>query len=536
MDTIFYNGVIKTLDDAYPQVSAIAVKNGVIVRAGSDEEMLALAGEHTKKVDLGGRFALPGFCDTHMHVFLTGMFARRIDLTNVKSWAEAVELCRKDAEKARAEGRWILGSNFNQDYWSDTHKIPDRHDLDAIAEDVPVFLQRACGHIACCNTKALQICGLWEERKETTKETMDFEESGLPNGYVRENTAFIPQSYFGQYTKDEIKDMVVEACQNALSKGLVQLHSHDFGMLGADYEAGVQVYRELEEEGRLPLRIYQQNYVRGMKELEEFLSMGYKQNDAIGHFKFGPVKMVADGSLGSHSAAMRQPYHNDPETRGILMYRDEEVEEVCLRAMSEGYDFVAHCIGDAALEQVLNAIERGHYQYGRADSRDGIIHCQIMDKEQQDRFKKLNMVAYVQPIFVKADGLVVDDCVGEELAKQSYNWRLYIDLGVHMCGGSDCPIEPFDPLPGLYYAVTRKDANGRPWHPENGVTLDEAVRMFTVEAAYASHEEAERGTLGVGKYCDMVVMDKNIYEEPIEELLNTRVVMTIVDGEIAYQA
>lgn len=535
LDTIFYNGVIKTLDEAYPQVSAIAVKDGVVLRAGDDEEILALADEATKKVDLNGKLALPGFCDTHMHVFLTGMFARRIDLTNVTSWAEAVELCRKDAQKARVENRWVLGSNFNQDYWVDTQKIPDRHDLDAIAEDVPVFLQRACGHIACCNTLALQYCGLWGERKETTKEKMDFETTGLPNGYLRESTAFIPQSYFGRYDKEEIKDMVEEACQKALSKGLVQLHSHDFGMLGADYQTGVQIYRELEEEGRLPLRIYQQTYVGGVKDLEDFLSLGYSQNDAIGHFKFGPVKMVTDGSLGSHSAAMRKPYHNDPATRGILIYRDEEVETVCKKTMEAGYDFVAHCIGDAALEQVLNAIEKGRGECARADARDGIIHCQIMDAKQQERFQQMNLVAYVQPIFVKADGMVVDGCVGEELAKQSYNWRRYADLGVHMCGGSDCPIEPFDPLMGLYYAVTRKNAGGVSWYPENGVTLDEAVRMFTVEAAYASREETKRGTLGIGKYCDMVVLDRNIYEKDIEELLHTQVDMTVVDGNIVYR-
>ena len=159
-----------------------------------------------------------------------------------------------------------------------------------------------------------------------------------------------------------------------------------------------------------------------------------------------------------------------------------------------------------------------------------------MDQAQQDRFKEMNLVAYVQPVFLKADSKVVDDCVGPELGKQSYNWRRYEDLGVHMCGGSDCPVEPFDVLPNLYYAVTRRDGrNGPQWYPENGVTLEEAVEMFTSEAAYASYDEDRYGTLTVGKYADLVVLDRNIFERPLEELFDTQVMLTMVEGEIVYQ-
>ena len=536
MDTIFYNGVIKTLDEAYPQVSAMAVKDGVILRVGSDEAMLALADEHTKKIDLEGKFALPGFVDTHLHLYMGGAFARRINLSGARSWAEIVEICKAYAVKAREEGRRVVCGKFNNDYWSDTNKIPDRHDLDAIAEDVPVFMQRACGHLSTCNTKALQLAGLWEERKETTKLTMDFGSDGLPNGYLRERTTGRVSKIIMNFEVEDVKNLIEETCQKALEKGLVGVHSHDFNIVSdGDQKKVLQAYKELVDEGRLPIRVYQQNTFREHEQIDDFLSWGYHQNDSIGRFTFGPVKFVADGSLGSHSAAMRKPYKNDPEMRGILNLSDEKILNLAEKAAAAGFDMVAHCIGDRALEQVMNVFEHTTKKYPRANTRNGIIHCQIMDEEQQDKFREMNMVAYVQPIFVKADGLVVDDCVGEELGRQSYNWRRFKDMGVHMCGGSDFPIEPFDPLPNLYYAVTRMTNKGEPWYPENGVTLDEAVRMFTVEAAYASHEEATRGTLGVGKYCDMVVLDKNIYEEPIEELLNTTVEMTVVDGEVAYR-
>ena len=537
MDTIFYNGIIRTLDKAYPQASAMAVKDGVILRLGSDEEVLPLKQSHTRLVDLEGKLVLPGFSDTHLHILFHGTFKRRIDLVNTTTYAEVVQLCRADAERARAEHRWVVGCNFNQVNWTDCNKIPDRHDLDAIAEDVPVFLQRACGHIVCLNTKALQLAGLWDERADTTKQTMDFGPDGLPNGYVRENSAMCVQSCWERYTVPEIKDLLEAACREAASKGIVQVHSDDFNLIADDdFEDVLQAYRELNEEGRLPIRVNEQIRFRRLDQLQRFLDLGYRANDTIGRFKFGPIKFLCDGSLGSHSAAMRAPDRNDPGTQGLLLFQDEELYELAKLAYTNSFHLVAHCIGDAALEQMLNTIQRVSREFPYADRRNGIIHCQIMDAQQQDRFKEMNLVAYVQPVFIKADSKVVDDCVGAELGRQSYNWRRYEDLGVHMCGGSDCPVEPMDVLPNLYYAVTRRDGrNGTEWYPENGVTLDEAVEMFTKEAAYASYDEARYGTLTVGKYADLVVLDRDIYTRPLEELFDTQVMMTMVEGEVVYE-
>jgi len=200
MDTIFYNGIIHTLDKAYPEVSALAIKDGVILRLGSDEEILALKDPQTRLIDLQGRLMLPGFADTHLHLLFYGTFRRRIDLVNTTTYEEVVRMCREGAEKVRGTNRWVIGCNFNQINWTDTNKIPDRNDLDAIASDVPIFLQRACGHIVCMNTMALQLAGLWDEREATTKETMDFCPDGLPNGYVRENSAMCVQSCWERYT------------------------------------------------------------------------------------------------------------------------------------------------------------------------------------------------------------------------------------------------------------------------------------------------------------------------------------------------
>ena len=414
----------------------MAIKDGVILRLGSDEEILALKEPQTRLIDLQGRLMLPGFADTHLHLLFYGTFRRRIDLVNTTTYEEVVRMCREGAEKVRGTNRWVIGCNFNQINWTDTNKIPDRtDDFNLIADD--------------------------------------------------------------------------------------------------DFEDVLQAYRELNEEGRLPIRVNEQIRFRRTDQLQRFLDLGYRANDTMGHFKFGPVKFLCDGSLGSHSAAMRQPYHNDP---GLLLFTDEELYDLAKLAYTNGYHLTAHCIGDAALEQMINTIQRVSTEFPHADRRNGIIHCQIMDEALHDRFRKLNLVAYVQPIFIKADSAVVDDCVGAELGRQSYNWRRYEDMGVHMCGGSDCPVEPFDVLPNIYWAVTRKGKPGmEAWYPENGVTLEEAVEMFTKEAAYASYDEAKYGTITVGKYADLVVLDRNIYDRPLEELCETQVDLTMVEGEIVFQ-
>lgn len=537
MDTILYNGRIHTLDKAYPDVTAIAIKNGVILRLGSDEEILPLKTDDTKVIDLDGKFVLPGFVDSHLHLLFTSTFRSRVDLRETKTYAEAVELCLDEIQEKRKNDKWLVASNFNEVGWSDFDHIPDRHDLDKIADDIPVFWQRACGHIVCLNTLALQKSGLWDERADTTKETMDFGEDGLPDGHVRENSAMNIQKNWESYSVEEMKDLLEAIMKDAASKGIVQVHSDDFNLIrDDDFKEVLQAYKELSEEGRMPIRVNEQIRFKRVEQLKEFLDLGYRANDTIGRFKFGPVKFLMDGSLGSHSAAMREPYKNDPDTKGILLFEDEEVYELAKLAYTNSYHIVAHCIGDAALDQMLNTIERVSTEYPAPDRRNGIIHCQIMDEKQQDRFREMNLEAYVQPIFIKADSKVVDDCVGPELAKQSYNWRRYIDLGVHMSGGSDCPVEPYDILPNLYYAVTRRDEkNGKEWYPENGITLEEAVEMFTKEAAWASYDEDKYGTLTVGKYADLVVLDRNIYERPLEELFDTQVLMTMVEGETVYE-
>ncbi len=535
MDTILYNGKIYTQDKAYPSCSAIAIKNGVIAAMGSNSEILALSKDNTEKIDLKQRRVLPGFEDSHLHLLFYAIQASAVNLAAARSLEDVKSLCGEKVQWAKQNGKWIQGVSFNQDDW-DIKKLPTRHDLDRISTEVPISIRRACYHISVCNTKALEILGLMENISDEAKINMGFNEDGTPDGLIKEDLQNIITEAQPLPTKDEIKDLIILGLNHAASKGITQVHSDDFMVLpGDDGETIMNAYKELAAEGKLPIRVYQQCLLWEENSLERFLKRGHKTGDDYGFYRIGPFKIIGDGSLGAHTAYMRKPYLNEPGTCGLARYTDEQLYEICKTAHNNGMQLAIHCIGDASLEQALNALKKLQLDYTRTNCRHGIVHCQIMDNKQHDMFHELNLLAYVQPIFLRCDMNIVDECVGSELAKQSYNWRRYEDTGVHQSGGSDCPVEAFDILPNIEYAVTRTNPDtGKSWYPENKVTLKEAIRIFTYEGAYASFSESIRGSLSVGKYADLVVLDKDIFEVPENQIHNINVDITMVGGKIAY--
>ncbi len=462
---------------------------------------------------------------------------RQVSLWDVTSWREAKERLSA-ALKTLPAGKWLVASGMNQDDWSDTHKLPDRHDLDAISSEVPVYLTRVCGHIVCLNTKALELTGFINERSGATQETIDFGEDGLPNGYIREVSVNRAADNLPVPDIAEIKDMILQITNAAAAKGITRIHSDDCQMFSPQsWRTIIQAYRELAAEGKLPVRVYEQLRFLNPSDFQTFLDEGYRFNQRFGRFKIGPLKVVTDGSLGAHSAAMLEPYRNDPGVKGIFLFTDDELRALIDAAYSNGFNAVIHCIGDGALEQTLDILQEEEAKHPADDRRSGIIHCQIMSAAQQDRFKELGLLAYVQPVFIRSDARIVADCVGEEKAAQSYNWRRFLDLGIHMSGGSDCPVERFDPIPNMFYAVTRKPSvDAEPWYPQNGVTLDEAVNMFTQEGSYAACDEDISGVLKPGMSADLTVTDGDIYAIAPEEFFNVQTVMTMVEGEIVYRS
>lgn len=536
MNTIFYNGIIYTQDTAYPVCSAAAVKNGIITALGTNEEILQLKEKDTELIDLKGNFMVPGFTDSHLHFLFYAQEKSQIDLAGVRNFEEAVALCREHVESARRNGRWIRAAGFNQDFW-EIKEMPTRGDLDRIAADVPVIMRRTCHHITVCNSKALELAGLLAERKESTCHEMGFYEDGTPNGVVREMTQNVVAEAMPPLSDREIKELIQAAAKDAARQGITEVQTDDFALIPGDCgERILNIYREMAEQDQLDVRIYEQCSVESPEGLRRFLENGHRTGESYGFFRVGPVKIIADGSLGAHTAAMMKPYRNEPSARGILNYTDEVMEELVAMAQEHHLQTAIHCIGDDALRQAVQALRKAHIKNPQGDIRHGIVHCQIMDKEQQNWFRELNLIAYIQPVFLRYDMNIVEECVGKEIAATSYNWRRFADLGVHLAGGSDCPVEKFDVLPNLEYAVTRTNPEtGQSWYPENSLTVREALKAFTWEGAYASFSEQVRGTITVGKYADLTVMDRNILEIPSKEIHNAEILLTMTGGKVTYR-
>lgn len=536
MDRIFYNGVIRTLDAAYPLCSAAAVKDGVILRLGSDEEILALAEAGTEKIDLGKKLMLPGFIDSHLHMLNYIEFLEQVNLSGAVSLDEVKARLSEGLPQAIEKGRWLAGVSFNQDYW-DAPLMPTRKDLDEVSAEVPIVIRRACFNMSVVNTKGMDMLGILGEREATSDMLLGYYEDGTPNGIIRQHSQDILAHAVTIPPLEEIKRMILKACGDMIEKGITSVHSEDYINYAVDSSELVsQAFKELAAEDKLPVRVYQQCAFRTKEQLEAFLATGNKPGTEFGRYKIGPLKVFQDGALGARTARLKDGYQNDPGKKGILIHPEEELYGLLATAHKNGMQVVTHCIGDESLEVTMDTYERVMREFPRLDPRHGIIHCQIMSRQLQERFRELNILALVQPVFIESDMNIVDDCVGSELAKQSYNWRAFIDMGVHMCGSSDCPVEVFDILPNIYHCVTRANKDGsKVWYPENGVTIDEAVRMFTIEGAYASFEESVKGSITVGKLADFVVLDRDIYEADPSELLKTNVEMTVIEGEVVYK-
>lgn len=536
MDTIFYNGMIRTQDNAYPACSAVAVKGGVIMRLGCDEEILPLARKNTKTVDLAGKLMLPGFIDTHLHMLNYIEFLEQVNLSEARSLRQVQELCAAKVEQAAEKGKWLGGVSFNQDHW-EVPQMPTRKDLDAISQDVPIVIRRACFNMSVVNTKGMEMLGIMGEREGLTQMLLGFYDDGTPNGIIRQHSQDILAKAVTIPALEDIKEMILKACAHMAKQGITSVHSEDYINYAVDSsELIARAYKELAAEGKLPLRVYQQCAFRTKEQLEAFLATENKPGAEFGRYKIGPLKVFEDGALGARTACLKDGYLNDPGKKGILIHPKEELYELFAAAHKNGMQIATHCIGDEALDVTMDAYERVMNEYPRVDPRHGIIHCQLMTREQQERFRQLNIIGYVQPVFIESDMNIVNDCVGSDLARQSYNWRAYIDMGVHISGSSDCPVEAFDILPNICYCVTRSKKDGsKTWYPENGITVDEAVRMFTLEGAYASFEEDVKGSITVGKYADLVVVDRDIYQIEPAEIQKAQVVMTVVNGEILYK-
>lgn len=543
VDKLFVNGKIYTLEAEGVFQEALAVKDGKIVFVGDTDEAQAQF-EADEVIDLEGKVMLPGMADSHMHFFAYCQTYTTVDLGEAKTKAEAIRLLAEKA-KTTPEGQWIKGSNFDQSKWSDADDlIPTRHDLDQASTKHPIVIKRVCLHTAVANTAALEKAGIGKGYVFGDGGTVELEEDGYPNGILREQAPKI----YDELIPDPMQDPEIR--KETMLKGLAKASS--YGMTGIHtYAAEIWKYTEdfddylnLDREGKLPLRV--------TIALDQLYNKPYlskkAMEDPYRKVQYGGYKIFCDGSLGSRSAKLFAPYDDDPTTDGILVQTQDELNEKVLKGYEMGLQPAIHCIGDKGLENVLTAIEytleesrkKGMTQREQDDRLPfRIIHAQMSQPELLERMSRLPVVLDIQPSFLVTDLHWIEDRVGEARANWSYQWKSYQEAGLRLLGGSDSPVEDFSPWYGMFAAATRKDMQLWPeegYHPEEKVSIYDAVCMFSKNIPYATGEEDYLGTLEEGKFADMIVIDRDIFERPAEDLLNVKVEKTYLAGNEVYSA
>ncbi|MBN2794815.1 MAG: amidohydrolase [Clostridia bacterium] len=526
MDLILFNGLIHTMLSESNVVSAVAIKDKKIFSVGNDDAILQLKTENTQLIDLKKQHVFPGFNDSHMHLMGYGAALMQIDLSSAKSISDVIDLSKAFIEENNIpKNSWVLGRGWNQDYFTN-REMPTYEALDQISTEHFIFLRRTCGHVATVNSKVLNTFNL-------KKEFTSIDGGEYYDGIFKENALELILREIPEPTLEDIQAWIIKGMHTLFSMGITSVQSDDLCVFPENMNEMVfDAFKDLAEKNLLKIKVYEQSLFRTKDNLEKFIQWGYKQDYSIGNFKYGPLKILGDGSLGGRTAYLSQSYA-DANTKGISMYTEEELTTYITFAQKHNIASAIHCIGDAMLDMALNAIEKAQQSYPNPNLKHGIVHCQITRPEQIEKLKALNIMTYVQPIFLDYDIHIVHDRVGEKLAESSYAWKTMSKLGIHMSFGSDAPVETPNPLKGIHCAVTRQDLKNRPkekYLPHEAISIYEGFYHYTVEGAYASNNP-NKGMILKSYEADLVVVSGNVMENP----LDGRVEITIVNGEVVYE-
>ena len=535
MKEIFFNGKIYTGDEKLQE--AFLVEDGCFGAVGTNAEISALADESTPRTDLQGRFVCPGFNDSHMHLVSYGRSLGAARLAeHTGSLAELLRYLRDfAAQDPPQEGRWLTGRGWNQDYFADVSRMPDRHDLDAVSADIPIMITRACGHCCVVNSRALEIAGISADSVSPAGGLIGMADGG-PDGRLYDNAIELASACIPEPDKEEIKDMIRRACRALNAYGITSVQTDDYSTFSSvPFETVNAAYRELEESGELSVRVYEQANLSEFDELRRFVEAGNVTGSGSRMFRIGPLKMLGDGSLGSRTAFLSRPHADSPDTCGFPLYGREKMERMIGFAHENGMQIAVHAIGDACLDRVLDALEKALREHPRADHRHGIVHCQISRPEQLRRIRELGLHVYAQSIFLDYDNHIVEKRVGPELAASSYSWKTLMNGGVSVSNGSDCPVEAPDVMRGIECAVTRTSLDGtEPYLPQEAFTVREALDSFTVRGAEASFEEDFKGRIAPGFAADFTILEEAPFEKDPRALHEIRVAGTYLGGRAVF--
>lgn len=526
MKTAYYNATVYT--GTPPLQQAFIVEDGKFVRVGSNGDILSV--DSDEQIDLQGKFVCAGFNDSHMHLLNLGQALSVAPLHLHTGSLAAMIGCLQQMQPGR--GGWVLGRGWNQDFFEDANRMPNRWDLDKVSTEYPVCAIRACGHAMAVNSKALDVLGITADTPQISGGEIVMED-GKPNGILFDNAMDLVYAAIPAPTKEDIKQMLLSGCRLLNSYGITSCQSDDYCVFqNMPWQTINEAYRELEAEGLLTVRVYEQANFTNLPDLEDFAKSWQPRSNM---FSMGPLKMLGDGALGARTAYLTKPYADDPSTRGLSVFTPEAFDALICYANKENMQVAVHCIGDGCLDLVLNSIEKALTEHPRDNHRHGIVHCQITRPDQLEKIAELGLHVYAQSIFLDYDLHIVEDRVGKELAQSSYSWKTLMKKGATVSNGSDCPVELPNVMGGIQCAVTRKDLKGvGPYLPQEAFTVQEALDSFTKAGAYASFEESIKGEIQPGMLADFVVLGENPFDVEPQTLKDIPIIATYLDSKRVY--
>lgn len=531
MRTVFYNAQVYT--GQLPLQQAFIVEDHHFVFAGSTAD--AMMQQADQAIDLQGAFVCAGFIDSHMHVLSYGNALVCAPLNeHTHSLSDLID-CLSHTKPGR--GGWILGRGWNQDFFSDADRMPNRWDLDKVSTEYPVCATRACGHALSVNSKALELLGITAQTPQVDGGQIVME-NGQPNGVFFDNAMDLVTANIPAPGKEDIKQMILSAAKALNSYGITSCHSDDYCVFhDVSWQLVNEAFSELEASGELTVRVYEQSNFTTLEALAGFVEAGHHTGTGTEHFRIGPLKMLGDGALGARTAYLSQPYADDASTRGLSVFTPEAFDQLIGHAHEHGMQVAVHCIGDACLDLVLSSLQKALQAHPRDDHRHGIVHCQITRPDQLDAIAAHHLHVYAQSIFLDYDLHIVQQRVGKELADTSYSWLTLMHKGATVSNGSDCPVELPRVLAGIQCAVTRRDLNGSdPYLPREAFTVQQALDSFTKAGAYASFEEQLKGQISPGMLADFVVLGSNPFEVDHNQIKDIPVLSTWLGGEKVFEA
>jgi len=522
------------MDTTLPRAEAVAIYGARILALGKDGDLRDLAhgegpalsgAEGWRVVDLRGKAVLPGFIDCHLHFLWHALGSSRVLLDGAYSLQATLNRVKRHIEQ-REPGEWVLGWGWNDAEWRDAGS-PSKEDLDGVAPDSPVALTKKDGHVVWANSLALQMAGVDQETPDPPGGRLERDaDTGQPVGIFKEEAMHLIYDAAPLPGPETRQEALQSAIGEAQRLGLTGIHDCDGSESLSDYQ-------ELLSREELGLRVFM---MIPRENLDEAIKVGLRSGFGNEYLRIGNLKIFSDGTLGSQTAEMLEPFIGQPQNRGIAAITQQELEDLVGRAADAGIGCSVHAIGDKANRRVLDAFARQRETGRGTGLRHRIEHAQLLHPTDVPRFKELDIIASMQPIHATSDMVVADRYWGER-ARWGYAWKSLLNAGTRLAFGSDAPVEPLDPLVGIHAAVTRQRANGEPeggWYAQERLSVAEAVYGYTLGAAYASGEEKEKGSVTPDKLADLVVLSQDIFDIPPQEIVNTRVVATIFDGKIVY--